>query len=414
MTIFQKQIDSGLFRISEFNRIVLVFSAIFVLVACGPERVSVPVKHTEQRDTLKTDSTAIVSVVRVKVLPNDSLDDLASIIAGTIDSSKLFPQITGSKAYKSYRKHFSKRWASFDSTRISKLKGFHESELKSNLEPANRIFYPFSGPDYLYAGIFFPEAQHYVLVGLEPVGTLDALEKADTDSLGNYFSSLNRSVNALLQFSFFRTNSMEEDLNSKDLDGVMHLLFLFLKREGNRLVSARPVGIDSTGTVYYHSSFSELKDKNKTIKGLEIRYLNTKDSLKKLHYFSVNLADPALRKNNSFIVFLQGHSPYITYLKGASYLLHKPYFSKVRQSILSQSSAVVQDDSGIAFHYFLSDKRSWNYRLYGQYSKPISLFSKSWQPDLDSFYRTQKAVPLGFGIGYNFKDNNSNLMIAIP
>jgi len=32
------------------------------------------------------------------------------------------------------------------------------------------MLYMFSGPDFLYANVFFPEATTYVLSGLEPVG----------------------------------------------------------------------------------------------------------------------------------------------------------------------------------------------------------------------------------------------------
>ena len=386
-------------------------------VACNTEpnikeNPSPPVRVIKKKSP--SDSVKINLTVVNRIPINDSLDELAGIIAGSMEKSSIYPSITSSSFYKNYRAQFSKRWNNFDSLRINKLKNFHDSDLVKNVQPGRVVFYPFSGPDFLYAGLFFPEAEKYLMVGLEPVGTLNALEKANPDSLQNYFSSLNRSLDAILKFSFFRTNSMEEDLNSKDLDGVMHLLFLFLKREGNRIVSARPIGVDSSGQKYYHATFNELKDKKHTIRGIEIKFLTSNDSLKELDYFSLNLSDPGIRKNSGFQNYLLSLPSYITYLKGASYLLHKPYFSRIRYCILSQSTVVVQDDSGIALHYFLADKRKWTYRLYGEYSEPISLFRKAFQPSLDSLYRKIKPVPLGFGIGYNFKDNNSNLMIATP
>jgi hypothetical protein len=84
----------------------------------------------------------------------------------------------------------------------------------------------------------------------------------------------------------------------------------------------------------------------------------------------------------------------------------------IRNVILNQSEHVVQDDSGIAFHYFLEDSRQWNYTFFGQYLKPIPMFSDFYQKDLDSLYKQQGSRPIGFGIGYNFKDKNSNFMIA--
>jgi hypothetical protein len=40
------------------------------------------------------------------------------------------------------------------------------------------------------------------------------------------------------------------------------------------------------------------------------------------------------------------------------------------------------------------------------------MFSAFYQADLDSTYKQQGSKPIGFGIGYNFRDKNSNFMIA--
>ena len=101
-----------------------------------------------------------------------------------------------------------------------------------------------------------------------------------------------------------------------------------------------------------------------------------------------------------------------TYLKGASYLMHESYFSEIRNYIFKKSSTIVQDDSGIAFRYFKTSEFNWEYSLYGNYVKPISLFSYAYQTDLDSLWKVKGSKSVGFGIGYNFKDKNSNLMIA--
>ena len=50
---------------------------------------------------------------------------------------------------------------------------------------AKVIFYPFSGPDYLTAHAFFPNADKYVMLGLEPVGKLPELKKFKAGNGGN-------------------------------------------------------------------------------------------------------------------------------------------------------------------------------------------------------------------------------------
>ena len=48
------------------------------------------------------------------------------------------------------------------------------------------MLYMFSGPDFLYATSFFPNASTYVLAGLEPVGAVpDLTNSALRSSMGN-------------------------------------------------------------------------------------------------------------------------------------------------------------------------------------------------------------------------------------
>ena len=366
------------------------------------------------RDSIKADTVHVV----VDTLPvrgiNDSLNEMAAVIGASIDSGYYFSHITASKEYQNYKQQFSKRWVSFDTSRLRILQQFCKQEIEKEVKPNNTLFYPFSGPDILYATTFFPKAKKYILVGLEPVGTLSTFRELDLDSIGNYFNSLNSSINALLKFSFFRTNSMEKDLKRKELDGVIHLIFLFLNRTGNSLVSAKAIGIDSLGNKFNYTSFEDMKQLKPKTAGLEIVFLSPNKEEKILEYYSVNLSNSALERNKGFMAYFKQLENCVTYLKGASYLLHKPYFSTIRNYILNRSTGVVQDDSGVPLKYFEASKRTWIYMLYGNYSVPISLFKNSFQTDLDSLYYLQGSKNLGFGIGYNFKDKNSNLMIALP
>jgi hypothetical protein len=110
--------------------------------------------------------------------------------------------------------------------------------------------------------------------------------------------------------------------------------------------------------------------------------------------------------------FLRNIGPVKTYLKSASYLLHNAYFSEARNSILKNSNLVLQDDSGIPIRYF--DNEKWNRQLFGTYDKPINLFKTRFQEDLKLLYDStdkEKIKPLQFGIGYDYKPNESNLML---
>lgn len=391
--------------------------SVIVMVACTPS-------PNEKTGELIIDSAKVEKVVQemtkdtvVKEEPllacaNDSLNALADLMAGIADSNSVYNEIQSSSDFKAFSQNFDKRWMNFDSTRLTNLRTFRDNELSKVVKTPSTLFYPFSGPDILYAQTFFPEADKYVMIGLEPVGSLPHFNVEKKDSMDIYYAKVNTSLNAILKFSFFRTQSMKNDLKNTEVDGTLHLLILFLKRTGNEFCSAMPVTVDSTGAVVYEESFASLKKKKTNTRGLELKFTDVNKKPKTLYYFSLNAADGGLKGNQNFVNYLKSMGTINTYLKGASYLMHKSYFSIIRNVILEQSEQVIQDDSGISFHYFTDNDHKWNYTLYGQYTKPIPMFKEFYQKDLDSLYKQQGAKEIGFGIGYNFKDKNSNLLIA--
>lgn len=361
----------------------------------------------------KTPGRPDTNKVQQKTAPklNDSLNAIASLIAGQWQTGQAFEATGMSVVYKTYAANMNKRWRLFDSTRIKVLDDFRKREL-AEVKNKGTLFYPFSGPDYLYPGVFFPDCKKIIMLGLEPVGTMPAFDTIAPDSLAPYFGKLNSSLYAILNFSFFRTESMKKDLHSGELDGTLHVLFLFMHRTGCRFIAARPLTIDTNGVKQYYTSFEKLNTEKLKTKGIEIQFVDSNGVEKELNYFSVDASDYYLKGNTGFRKYMEQQGNFITYLKGASYLLHKTYFSVVRNIILGHATVVVQDDSGIGIKYFLRDKDKWDFKLYGEYTKPIKKFAGQYQPTLDSMYKQNGAAKLDFGLGYNFKDKNSNFMIA--
>jgi hypothetical protein len=118
-----------------------------------------------------------------------------------------------------------------------------------------------------------------------------------------------------------------------------------------------------------------------------------------------------MQQNQKFVSFLEKFGPLTTFSKAASYLMHKPYFSAIRQFILDKSSYVLQSDSAIPVSYFIP--AVWNLRFYGCYKGPIALFHNRYQKDLAEIYqRGQDIQPLPFGICYRHRPRTSNLLLA--
>ena len=97
-------------------------------------------------------------------------------------------------------------------------------------------------------------------------------------------------------------------------------------------------------------------------------------------------------------------------LKAASYLMHEPGFSRVREFLLAKSNMILQDDSGIPLRFL--ERPDWNIRYCGLYVGPIETFKKYWQPDLAAESARSAPTPLPFGFGYQWQPNRSGLMIV--
>jgi hypothetical protein len=388
-----------------------------ILFSCGEgeKEKKVTTDTVAKADTSAPKTEIVLPEAKAVSCTNDSLDELAQVIAGMKPGSpKVLGDVFAKKNFADFSASFEKKWNEFDTSRLAKLEQFRANEISKTVGETKTLFYPFSGPDFLYANAFFPEADKYILMGLEPVGTRPIYDQEEgaKDSLNRYFSKINSSLFTILNFSFFRTAGMKKDLRNEELNGTLHVLLLFIKRTGNTICGIKPVFIDTTGNIQYLSSFPELQKKSLNNKGVEITFTTADGKLKTLYYFSLHLEDSVLKQNKSVNNFFEKMGPVNTYLKGASYLMHESYFSRIRNVILSNSNFVIQDDSGIALRYFENSGYTWEYSFYGKYTRPISLFSYAYQKDLDSLYKMQGSKQIGFGIGYNFRDKNSNFMIA--
>src|SRR5262249_39371351 len=133
-----------------------------------------------------------------------------------------------------YAASFDKNWMKLDTSRLAAMKKWSAEELHSTSYDGSTVFYPFAGPDALHAVTLFPNAGTYVLVGLEPVGTIPDVAHMTSDNMDQFFTNVNGSLQEALSFSFFKTNNMKVDLN-RELGGVLPILMIFLVRTGNRI-----------------------------------------------------------------------------------------------------------------------------------------------------------------------------------
>jgi len=299
-----------------------------------------------------------------------------------------------------YQQSLDGRWDYLSRVRLNAMRNWGNTELDGLRSETRTVFYPFSGPDALYANTLFPNSKVLLMAGLEPVGTMPDLGKLQQDGkLGAYLAQVKTSLFTILAASFFKTKDMKTDFNNDLVDGLMPAIIVFLAREGYPINSIQYVVLGHDGTLHPHGEISGAP-------GVQITY----DDGRTLLYFQADLGNDGLKDNPGFIRLMRRLAPGITYLKAASYLLYEDYFSSIRDAILDNSVGVVEDDSGIPLRDF--KPAQWEVVPYGNYTGPLELFKDKYQPDLTDFYARTPHQQLTFGSGYKFTASKSSLLVA--
>jgi hypothetical protein len=376
-------------RISRFA----FFITVLARLQGQPHAALMPVLHP------KSAPPALQFLCEVQA-PYGEWEPLAQFIGGlNSDAYSLPPE--QKYAWARHAKAVSAGWASAQTRYLAPIGNWRAAAL----EPAGHsdlVFYPFSGPDAANVFAFFPKARKYVLVGLEPVGCVPA---GLGDYNASYFSALRQSLDAILTVNFFRTNDMQVDFDKANLRGVLPVLLFMIARSGFAVTDVTRVVITAEGAV--ERATPEVRGETA---GIAIRFRDERDQLREMHYFSLNLQNYRLQRKPGTLKYLTSLPQADTLIKSASYLLHTPYFSLLRDAILEKSRVIIEDDSGIPFRFF--DSTAWTVRLYGTYVEPIDLFSKWRQSDLELAFASRRDVqPLGFAIGYRHI-KESNLLVA--
>jgi hypothetical protein len=360
-----------------------------------------------QAASLRTTPPTPVSLCSVQA-PYGQWGPLAQFISG-LDSTAYSLSMSAEQksSWSSYSKVASADWVNLQHRYLDRIAAWRDRALgKARL--GDVALYPFSGPDSANMFAFFPDAREYVMAGLEPVGCIPA---GVQDYTSAYFSELRRSLEPVVALGFFRTNDMHREFAQGSVNGVLPLLLFLMTREGYSVVDVKTIAITQTGQVTLSAnSVDGSSPPNGETGGVAIQFSDPRHGLRTLRYFSLNLQDSRIKRKPGTLKYFRSLPETSTLVKSASYLMHKDYFSTIRDLILSKSRVVVEDDSGVPLRFF--QPAAWDVRLYGSYAEPIELFRNWHQEDLKAAFSSSKDVqPLDFAIGYRNR-NQSNLLVA--
>ncbi len=310
-------------------------------------------------------------------------------------------------------------WERANKVLLSGLTEFHKTELTDPKIDEAAVFYPFSGPDTLFVTYAFPKSPTYVLVGLEPPGTLPTLAHiqkqidgkkqggdSKNNSMADYLADVRETVASILGRSFFITKQMDSQFRGQVSDGLMVPIVELLVRSNMTISGYRYIRLDDNGEVIDREQ-SKPASSNR---GIEIEFTDSDKNLHTLYYFSMNLADERFKSNKPFQTFMTGMKGFSAAFKATSYMTHHQEFSAIRQLVLDNANTIMQDDSGIPFKFYKPDV--WKVQLYGKYVQPFGVFKYWTEPDLAEAYTKPDVKQLPFRIGYGYSVIPSNELVA--
>ncbi len=369
--------------------------------------------QAEAKDPTPVTAPAAPAVApTLKLAPRRDADDTARFMAGLPGKPESpYLELESHAEWTDHAKRLDTAWARADKVLLSGLDDFQKQELSDPAIQNAPVFYPFSGPDTLLVTYAFPHSPTYVLVGLEPPGTLPTPAQIDkqiaTRKMTEYLGDVRETVASILGRSFFITKQMDSQFRGQVTDGLMMPILELLVRSHYSISGFRYVRLDADGQVVDR----EPKPGPVTDKGVEIEYISDTDhSVHTMYYFTLNLADERLKENKPFQTYIASLKGFNTAFKATSYMTHHREFSVIRSLVLDNANTIVQDDSGMPFKYLTPD--TWKVQLYGKYTQPFGVFKYWAEPDLAKAYTDTTVKPLPFRIGYGYSVIPSNELVA--
>ena len=301
-----------------------------------------------------------------------------------------------------HARYFDAEWASLETRQLAKVRAFASRNLTN---PQKTLFYTFSGPDFLYADAFFPKAQTYILVGLEPVGPIPDVTKIAKARLPDAMGQLKLSLSHFVGKSFFVTSYMDQHLRQSAMPGTLPVLYVFLARAGKTIKTVEHMRLEADGTV---KPLGELAPGERP-RAVKITFAGSDGVEQTLYYFNTDLSNKGVAASG-FLKYLETLGPGDSFVKSASYLLHGDVFSSTREFLLANSVTILEDDTGVPVR--LLKPEQWQLTPYGTYTRPIPVFANKYQKDMQTLFDQAKPAPLDFSISYRWRPGQSSVLLA--
>lgn len=387
----------------------LLALCVIALLACNntEKPTSLAKTNKDEQAAIKVDSsqkTKEISPVKI----DSSYNNLSHLIAGY--PIEYYQPQWNIEYINYFNKMVDSKMKNIVHNRLSKIQSWNAINIKNNNAcDTSFVFYPFSGGDFIHMAWLYPNANEYFMVARESVGDIPNLFAKDSAFTSQYLKDIEFVLRDIYSKSYFITKNMSADTkkNTK-VNGMLPLILWGAVRTDHDISQVKFGRINDEG------EFIQVDNHSKS-NIVQISLWNRKlKKEQKVTYFYCDLANDELISHPGNLSYLEKNisSNSNTFIKSASYLLHYGSFTNIKDFILSKSSYLVQDDTGIPFKNF--NNENWKVSLFGIYDKPVKDFSDNlFQDDLDSAYKSPSYIKdLDFSLGYHWGSKKQNQLVA--
>jgi len=352
-------------------------------------------------------------------------NDAAFLLAGLpVNPDSKFYALSASAPFQRHQREMGVFWKRVRSENLSRIRQWREENIPSRLE-TNPVLYPLSGADYLNACAVFPHAREYLLLSLEPPGSIPDMSLLSEQETNESLSAVREALQSLASVNYLQSRKMREELTNSHFRGVAPVLLLLAAGLGHIIREVEPVMIGTEGQLIPDTDgtapqkFRQVAGNAvpvNTVPGIRIRFVDGAEKvLKSIIYLQIQLRDEVFSEAGPESRFLSRLESRNTILKSAVYLLHGSRYGKVRDFVLGASNLIIQDDSGIPYSYFSSSV--WEEHLFGTYTRaePLGTLRNPPQQPLLAKRYALGSRPLAFHYGYGvlWGQGRSNMMLFV-
>lgn len=325
-------------------------------------------------------------------------------------------------------KAIDKRLAKFRALYFDKARTWFDKVVPD--DAPTTVVYPFGGGDLLSALVAFPSATEITTISLELAGDPRRLKTLTPAQVAASLGALRLEIGGLISVG----SNTSENLSAQqknDLPGQVSSFLLGLVAGGYEPVSMRYFTLDDAGDIHYLEQ-AEIdamdKDAATSLKhdwqpptfspafaNVEITYRKIGETQLRVHrHIAWNLSDSYMKLHPQLIHHLEKKGAVTVLVKGASYLLWRGDFSRIRAYLLDHLAWMLSDSTGIPPKF--ARPAGMIQETYGRYTGAFleGVQDSPHDADMIELWHGQRRRALPFRFGYVDKDKQAHLVVTRP